>query len=444
MQLNQSSGRIGLWRTTSLVAGNMIASGIFMLPVSLAAFGSVSLIGWLVSGAGAFVLALVYAKLSRVMPDATGGPYVYTREGLGKFAGFLVAWSYWVSIWSTNAAIALTFVSYLSVFWPALSSSAPLSMTTAIAAVWFLTWVNTRGIRLAGSVQLTTTILKLLPLLFITIAGLFYIDFSHFQEFNRSDSSSLSALTSTATLTLFAFLGLECATIPAGSIEDPVKTIPRATLLGTGLVTLVYILSTVSLMGIMSPEQLAASNSPFSDGASVIAGEWGRYLVAGGAIISTFGALNGWILIQGQMPLAAATDKLLPTAFGKLNRFGVPAFSIIGSSVLITILLVMKFTSSLAEMFESVILLSTMTVLVAYLLSMAAFMVIAVRISKGKSYYQNITLALVGFGYSMWALVGAGEQAVYWGIISVFAGVPLFAYRRIRQWKIKHSNLPQI
>lgn len=421
--------RIGLWRTTSLVAGNMIASGIFLLPVSLAHFGSISLIGWLISGIGAFTLALMYARLSAAYPGASGGPYAFTREGLGSFAAFLVAWSYWVSIWSTNAAIALTFVSYLSVFVPALSGQTELALVTAIGTVWLLTWVNTRGIPVAGSVQLLTTILKILPLLLLSFLGLFFLKTENFAAFNVSGESHLSAVTATATLTLFAFLGLECATIPAGSVENPEKTIPRATLLGTGLVTLVYVLGTVSVMGILSPEALRNSTAPFSDAAAAIGGEQARYWMAAGAVISTFGALNGWILMQGQMPMAAAADRLFPESFGRLNRFGVPAASVIGSSVLITILLIMKFSASLAEMFESVILLSTMTVLVAYLLSSASWLVVSARLNvKEKS--GSLLIGIVAFGYSMWALVGSGTDAVYWGIISVFAGVPLYALRR--------------
>ena len=425
--------KIGLWRATSLVAGNMIASGIFMLPVALAGYGSISILGWIVSGVGAWVLALVFSKLSMMLPGAEGGPYAYTREGLGEFAGFLVAWGYWISIWATNAAISLAFVSYLSVFIPALNESGPLSLLVANGAVWFLTWVNTRGIRVAGGVQLITTIMKLIPLFALALAGLFYLDFSHFTVWNSSQVSFGSALTSTATLTLFAFLGLECATIPAGSIEHPERTVPRATLFGTGIVGAVYILSTVSLMGLLTPEELGQSTSPFADGAARIGGEWARYVVAAGALISTFGALNGWILIQGQMPMAAAADRLFPAVFSRRNRFGAPAGGIVLSSTLISALLAMKFTSSLAEMFESVILFATAAVLVAYLLSTASLMVLTSKIKEKGAERKYVVLGLIGFFYSIWAFAGAGSEAVFWGMLTLFAGVPLYAFRRRAQ-----------
>jgi len=426
--------KIGLWRTTSLVTGNMIASGVFMLPVALAAYGSVSLFGWLLSGAGAIVLAIVYARLSQIYPGETGGPYAYTKHGLGDFAGFLVAWSYWISLWTTNAAIAIAFVSYLGVFFPAVSSNAFNTAITALAATWFLTWVNTRGVAAAGSVQLVTTILKLVPLVTIAVGGLFYIRAEHFAAFNVSDSSVAGAITSTATLTLFAFLGLESATIPSGSVEHPEKTVPLATILGTVVVTAVYFLGTVSVMGIIPIGELQKSTAPFADAASQIWGPGAGYLVAGGAVISTFGALNGWILMQGQMPAAAAADKLLPAVFAKENKFRVPAISLIGSSVLITILLLMNTSATLADTFQFIILISTMAVLVAYLLSMASFMVVAsAKFTDRRKRNKYIALALIGFGYSIWALAGAGMESVYFGLLAVVAGIPLYAWRKMKQ-----------
>ena len=112
---NKPLAKIGLLTTTSLVIGNMIASGIFLLPAALANYGGIGLLGWVGSSAGAIALAILFSNLSKLIPNAIGGPYAFTRTGLGDFAAFLVAWGYWISIWSTNAAIAVTFVSYSTV-----------------------------------------------------------------------------------------------------------------------------------------------------------------------------------------------------------------------------------------------------------------------------------------------------------------------------------------
>jgi APA family basic amino acid/polyamine antiporter len=428
-----SPKKIGIWTSTSLVMGNMIASAMFMLPATLSSYGSISLIGWVVSGLGAICLALVFSWLSQLMPVANGGPYAYTREGLGDFAAFQVAWGYWLSIWSTNAAIAVAFLSYLTVFFPALGINSMFAVGVGLSAIWFLTWINTRGIRNAGAVQVITTILKIAPLLLVTIGGLFYINTENYFPFNSSGTSNINAITTTATLTLFAFLGLECATIPSGQVENPEKTVPRATLYGTLAVTLLYILGTVVIMGVLSPTTLQTSKAPFADAAASMWGEWARYLVAGGAVMSTFGALNGWILMQGQIPAAAAVDKLFPSVLKTENKFGSPYISIIAGSVFVSFLLLMNFSRSLADTYQFIILLSTMTVLVPYLFSAVSFAILAVRTKQLKwNSATKLTIALLAFGYSMWAVGGSGQETVYWGFLLLMAGVPLYGWSKMR------------
>lgn len=429
--MSNKSRQIGLWTTTSLVVGNMIASGLFMLPATLAIYGGISLIGWLISGAGALCLAMIYSWLSKLEPSATGGPYAYTREGMGNFPAFLVAWGYWISCWCTNAAIAVAFVSYLTAFIPSLGDSPILAVGTGLSAIWFLTWINTRGIREAGIVQVITTVLKLAPLLVITIGGLFYLNTDHFIPFNISTQTNLSAITSATTLTLFAFLGLECATIPSGNVKDAEKTVSLATLIGTLLTTFIYIAGTVAVMGLIPPSILHESQAPFADAAASIWGEEARYMVAGGAVISTFGALNGWILIQGQMPMAAARDHLFPRIFAKENKNGTPAIGIVISSVLISVLMSMNFSRNLADTFTFMVLLTTLTVLVPFLFSIISFVMIASR-QRALSGFK-LVIASLAFLYSMWAVIGAGQETVYWGFVLLMAGLPFYAFIQIKR-----------
>lgn len=426
----RTTKEIGIWTATSLVVGNMIASGLFMLPATLGIYGGISLVGWLISGAGAMCLALVYSWLSKMQPLATGGPYAYTYSGMGEFAAFLVAWGYWISVWCTNAAIAVAFVSYLTAFFPALGHNPILSVSTGLGAIWLLTWINTRGLKEAGIVQVITTILKLAPLVVITIGGLFYLNLDHFTPFNVSTQTNLSAITSATTLTLFAFLGLECATIPSGNVSSPEKTVSKATILGTLLTTVIYMASTIAVMGLIPPAELHQSQAPFADAAASIWGEEARYLVAAGAVISTFGALNGWILVQGQMPFAAARDKLFPKMFAKENKKGTPAFGILVSSLLVSVLMSMNFSKSLADTYTFIILLSTLTVLVPYLFSVISFVMLGAR-NKSISAIKYLVAGLA-FVYSMWAVIGSGEEIVFWGFILLMAGLPFYAYIQIK------------
>jgi basic amino acid/polyamine antiporter, APA family len=429
-----SSKQIGLWTTTSLVVGNMIASGLFMLPATLGVYGGISLIGWVISGAGALCLAMVYSWLSKLKPVATGGPYAYTHDGMGDFAAFLVAWGYWISIWCTNAAIAVAFVSYLTAFIPALGTDSILSVGTGLGAIWFLTWINTRGIKEAGIVQVITTILKITPLVIITLGGLFFLNFDHFTPFNVSTESNLSAITSCTTLTLFAFLGLECATIPSGKVINPEVTVPKATVLGTLLTTIIYITSTIAVMGLIPPDSLHQSQAPFADAAASLWGDWARYLVAGGAVISTFGALNGWIMVQGQMPFAAARDKLFPKLFAKENKNGAPAMGIVVSSILVSVLMSMNFSKSLADTYTFIILLSTLTSLLAYIFSIISFVMMGAK-HKTLSFFKYI-IATLAFLFSMWAIIGSGEEIVFWGFILLMAGLPFYAFIKIKHQQV--------
>jgi len=314
---------LGLWASMALVIGNMIGSGIFLLPASLAPFGGISIAGWLFTAVGATFLALLFGRLSSMAPKV-GGPYAYTRLGFGDFAGFWIAWGYWISVWTGNAALAVALVSYLQGVVPPLGQYHWLSALAAIGAVWLVTWINLLGIKQAGLFQVLTTILKLLPLVALAVLGLFWVQWNHFVPFNTSGMSPFAAITAVAALTLWAFLGVESATIPADDVENPSKTIPRATVLGTIVTALVYILSTVAVMGIIPLAQLAKSSAPFADAAGFIWGRWAFYAVGIGAVISCLGNLNGFTLIQGQVPMAAAQDHLFPKIFGRISKQGVP------------------------------------------------------------------------------------------------------------------------
>lgn len=427
--------KLGLWMVTALVVGNMVGSGIFLLPASLGPFGGVSIVGWGISATGATLLALVFARLSRLVKKS-GGPYTFTREGFGDFPGFLVAWGYWISIWTTNAAIAVAFVSYLTVFWPTLSSSPLLAAAVGLATIWLLTLVNVRGVHAAGVVQLVTTVLKLLPLAAIATIGLVYVDFGNFIPFNASGRSGFSAVSATVALTLWAFLGLESGSTPAEHIVDPERTIPRATILGTLGTAVVYILGTVAVMGVIPSASLARSNAPFADAARAMWGPWAGYAVALGAVVSCFGALNGWLLLQGQIPLAAARDGLFPPIFSRVSRFDTPAMGLVLSSVLASTLLAMNYTRSLVEQFTFIILLATLNTLVPYLFcSMAEIMLYVKDRSRfsGQRLLGSMVLSVAAFAFSLWALGGAGQEIVYWGFLLLMAGIPFYVWVRLRE-----------
>jgi len=437
MSVKTRSGKkaLGLGMATALVTGNMIGSGVFLLPAALAGYGGMSIVGWLFTAAGAMLLALVFSRLGRAFP-LIGGPYAYARMGFGDFIGFEMAWGYWISIWTGNAAIATAFVGYLAVFWPALGRSPMLAAAVASAAIWLLTGVNAAGVRSAGWVQLVTTIGKLIPLLAIGLIGIFFIDTAHFVPFHTGDASPFSAVSAVAALTLWAFLGLESATIPAADVEDAARTIPRATVLGTAIAAVIYLLGTVAVMGVIPAAELARTTAPFADAARALWGSWAGYAVAIGAILSSFGALNGWILLQGQIPRAAAGDGLFPARFGRLVGRGTPVFGLVVSSVLATVLIAMKYHAGLVAVFTFVILLATISTLVPYLFTTMAELLLFINERErfgGERLAGSAAIAVLAFAYSLWAIAGAGQEAVFWGVLLLFAGMPVYVGMRWRR-----------
>jgi APA family basic amino acid/polyamine antiporter len=416
---------LGFWTAVALVMGNMIGSGVFLLPASLAPYGSISLVGWVVSAGGSVLLALVFARLSAANP-AAGGPYAYTRAAFGDLPGFLVAWGYWISSWATNAALAVAFVGYLDPFVPALVRHPASAAILAIATVWVLTGINLRSVRSAGQVQVVTTVLKVLPLIVVGVGGLFLLDRSHFAIAESSPAGFARGVTTTATLTLWAFLGLECATIPAGSIRNAQRVIPRATVVGTVVAACIYIVSTVGVMGLLPPATLSHTTAPFAEAARVLAGDRAAAIIAIGAAISCFGALNGWILIVGQLPLAVARDGLFPRVFGRVSSRGTPVFGLVIGSILATLLIAMNYTRDLVALFTFIILLATLSTLVPYVFcALAGFL--TTRAVPRQPLGPSIVAALA-FAYSLWAIGGAGAEVVYWGFLLLIAGLPVYVW----------------
>ena len=317
-------------------------------------------------------------------------------------------------------------MSYLTVFFPFLAQSPLTAVLIGLGVIWLLTWVNNRGVKSAAWVQLVTTVLKITPLIAVAFVGMFFLEIDHFQPFNLSGENNFSAIIATATLTLFAFLGIESATIPSENTESPEKTIPKATMWGTWIAIVVYIFGSTAVLGIIPPETLVNSNAPFADAAAVLWGDSAKYWVAAGAVISTFGALNGWILMQGQIPLAAAKDGLFPALFGKLNSRNAPAKGIILSSILISILMSMNYTKGFTKAFEFMILLSTLTVLVPYLFSSATHILLTL---DNKSHKKGTwILGGLAFVFSMLAVVGSGEEVVFWGFLLLMTGIPFYVF----------------
>ena len=433
-QASAARPQLGFWTAVALVIGNMIGSGVFLLPASLAAFGGLSLVGWIVSATGSVLLAVVFARMAGVYPSA-GGPYAYTRRAFGDLPGFLVAWGYWISVWSANAALAVAFVGYLDPFLPSIVRSPVSAASLAVVTLWVLTAVNIAGARGAGRLQVVTTVLKVMPLAVVAVAGIVYFAPERFAIAESGAAALGSQLMGVVTLTLWAFLGLECATIPAGLIRDPDRTIPRATVTGTIIAAVIYILSTIGVMSLVAPAVLATSTAPFADAARAIGGEHAARLVAIGAAISCFGALNGWILIVGQLPLAVARDGLFPSFFTRLTSRETPAAGMILAGVLSTALIAMNYSRGLVGLFTFTILLATLSTLVPYTsCSLASLLMNTGQLRRWRTGTSAAMAVVAGLAlvYSLIAIAGAGAEVIGYGAALLAAGIVVYFWMQPR------------
>ncbi|MFD0740368.1 APC family permease [Lysobacter koreensis] len=420
-----SAGRpLGFWSATALVVGSMIGSGVFLLPAALAPYGAASLLGWSVTLCGAVLLALTFARLAMRWPQS-GGPYVYARNAFGELPGFVVAWSYWVSVWCANAAIAVAFAGSIGAIFPAATATPARAAGCALAALWACSAVNLAGVREAGRMQLFTTVLKLVPLVLFGAIALWFVDAQHLTPFNPTDTSLPQVAQATVALTLWALLGLEAATVPAGSIENAERTVPRATVLGTLIAGLATILACTVVIGLLPAEVLKDSQAPMADAAAALWGPAAGIGLAAVMAVSCFGALNGWVLVSAQLPLAAARDGVFPAFFAKLDGRGTPVAGVLVSSALASVLVVSNYSRSLVQVFTFSILLSTAATLLPYVVSSAAWLWRGVGGSRW--------IAAAALLYSVYALSGIGREALLWGGVLIVAGLPIhFVLRRRR------------
>ena len=430
--MNQKPQKIGLITTTSLVVGNMIGVGIFVLPAALAKYGSISLLGWVFTAIGAIILAKIFSNFSKIIVSKSGGPYAYSRAGFGDFIGFLMAWGYWVACWVGNGGIAIAIVGALSFFFPVLETHSLYQVSIGLALIWLFTWINSRGIKESGKVQVVTTVLKLLPLAFVIIVGLFFFNIDNFPAFNLTGASDLATFPIVAALTLYAFLGIECATIPAANVENPEITVPKATMIGTILTATVYILGTIVSFGILPMDTLQNSAAPFAESAQLIAGDFGGYFVAVGVIISGLGVLNGWVLVTGQLPMATAKDNLFPKFFKKENKNGAPIISLVIGSVLSSLVMLMNFTEGLVDQFQIIVEIVVFVALIPYLFTAAAYILVIIdKNLHANSWVKTLVLGSLGMAFSIWAIYGTGSETVFYGFLLLMSGLPFYI---LMQW----------
>jgi len=424
-----TGAEIGFWRGWSIAVGCAIGSGVFMMPTLLAPYGLLGLVGWITAGAGTLLVALSLSRLVRRIPKS-GGPYAYVQAGLGDFAGFLIAWTYWVACIAAVSGIAIAFVGYLGVLIPAVTASSIASLLVALVLVWTVIAINVKSISDSGTFQVITTVLKIVPLLFIVGLGVVNMDTANLPPLNPTEMHPIALLAAVTTIVMWSFIGIETATVPADNIANPETTVPRILIAALFTVLTIYLLVSIAIALLVPAHELENSAAPFALAATKVMGPVGGIIVAVGALISTLGSLNANTLTAGQVPVAAAKDGLLPARFLILSTSGTPIFSFLVAGVFISLLLILNYSKGLVAAFTFMAMLSTLSTLMAYAFCAIAEFYFLKGDTKSRSRTRAIILAAAAFLYSFFAIWGAGAEIVFYSFLLILLGMPFYALVR--------------
>ena len=431
---------LGLTAAVAIVVGNCIGSGIFTSAASLAAASNpkTAIIAWIITSAGSLLIALSFASLGTAMPR-TGGPIVYTRAAFGDFAGFLIAWTYWIGAWVGNAAIITAFMLYFTYFVPG-AATPVLAFLITSGVLWFFTIINILGVKGAGRVSIVTTVLKVGALVVFVVIAAMHFNPAMLGTISNAKVAGMNTLPAAIAIALWAFVGIESATVPAGEIKNPQKNIRKSTIYGTLIAAAVYLIVSIVGMGVLDQTTLAGSNAPLADIINkATGGTWGGNFIALGAIVSTLGASSGWILTTARSAFGASQDKLFPAMFSKIHpKYLTPVTSLIISALAANILLILNYMGTLNSAFNFMLLLATLAFLPAYAFSAAADIILLKnRPSEFNffSFLKNSFFALLAFGYSIYAIYGTGAKVVMYGFILMLVGIPVYLYMMLQNNK---------
>ncbi|QMW22688.1 amino acid permease [Sandaracinobacteroides saxicola] len=428
--MSAERGRLGLLAATALVVGSQIGSGVFLLPASLAPYGWGAVVGTLLSAVGALLLAFMFARLSVTLP-LPGGPHAYVRAAFGDAAAFVTGWTYWLVIWFGNAGLAVAATAYASHFFPVLKADAALSAAVGIGTIWLFTLVNLAGTRTAGAVQTATTLLKLVPLAAVIGVGAFVLlrDGSAVLATPAPVPASPFAIGGAVVLTMWAFLGMECATVPAGRIANPRRTIPLATVGGTAISALVTLGVVAAVVLTLPAVPLASDPAPL---ASFVAhwasGEWGT-VIALAALVSALGCMNGWIMLQAEVPAALAGEGLFPRAMAARRGDGTPGIALVISAVLVSGVLLMTADSGAVAIFSFIAQVAVLAALLVYAGVAVAALVLARRGRVERSAPFVAACVLSGL-FCVAAFAVAGGRETLWVLVLMAAGLPVWLWTR--------------
>ncbi|CAJ1002557.1 amino acid permease [Brevibacillus aydinogluensis] len=461
-----SSQKWGFWLLTAFVVGNMVGSGIFMLPNTLVQASSplAVLFAWLLTGFGVLMIALVFGNLSVRRPDLTAGPQSYARAMFdnpraGKVAGFSMVWGYWVANWAGNVAVITTFAGYLSAFFPIMQDKTVLfslfsfpvekgKFTTFLvctALLWGFHTLLVRGLNGAGKLNFLSTATKVLGFVLFIVVCLFAFNAANMGDFYASITDENGAvydlpgqINMAMVATLWAFIGIESAVVLSGRARSQ-RDVRSATIAGLLISLVLYMGITFLTMGVLPLEQLRVSDKPLVDALSQVIGSTGGIVMAVLAIISLIGSTIGWLLIGAEPPFQAARAGMFPASFAKVNASGSPVRSLTVTNLMSQLFIFSTISGTIAEAYHFVITVATLAILLPYLAS-AIFQLKLVVV--GQTYERQPAarlfdgvVAVLAVLFSLWVIkTGTADmKTLLFGLALYAVGLLLYPVMTPRQ-----------
>jgi amino acid transporter len=405
------------WDLVAIAINGIIGAGIFGLPSNVyKLIGTYSLIAFVACALVVALIILCFAEVSSRFDD-TGGPYLYAREAFQPAVAFEVGWLIWLARTTAFAANCNLLINYLSYFW--LPATTPLWRAAIIVLVVIaLTLINLLGIRQAAIVSNAFTVGKLVPIIIFIAAGLFFLNPKAF-EFGSSPTTA--DFSKSVLLLVYAFTGFEMATIPAGEVRDPQKSLPRALLIAILVVAILYIMIQVVCVGTLPG--LAQSQKPLADAGSQFLGAAGGAIISAGAIISITGNLNILLLSGSRLPFAMAEQKQLPAFVGSIHRkFFTPYVSILITAGLMLFL-------TLKSSFVAALTISTIARLVTYGTTCLTLPVFRIRRDAPAAMFRlpgGTIIAILSLLLIVWLLLNATLNEVRATAYAAGAGLLIY------------------
>ena len=424
-----SERKMNLTQLTFIVAVNMMGSGIIMLPTNMAQVGAISLLSWGVTALGSVAIAYGFAQAG-LFNERAGGMAAYAEDAYGKAGYFQVFYLYFLSVAIANVAVAISGVGYLAAFFPSMSASPAATCATVIALLWLTTVANFGGPAVTGRIGSITVWGVILPVGLISVIGWLWFQPSTFAAaWNPKGLTIGAGISSSITLTLWAFLGMESAAQNSAAVENPKRNVPLACLFGTLGAAAIYILSTTVIQGIVPNADLGASTGPFGLAYARMFGPTVGSIVMALAVMACLGSLLGWQFTLAQTGKAAADDQMFPAVFSNANRTGTPIAGMIIMGVVQTLMALMTISPSLSEQFSALVNLAVVTNVIPYIIALSALPVMLEAAGLGGARYRRtVTIAFVAMLYGVFAIYASGKDAVFGGMLVAGIGWMIWGF----------------